>query len=84
MIKTFEKYWFIVLVIFFKINILGFIFFTESLETEYFLKYAYQIKAEELRSKLNLFDTLFNAVLILDAGIVLFLIYYGIKKSLNN
>lgn len=81
MIKNFEKYWFIVLVLFFKMNVLGFFFYTESLEISYLLEFTHSEKAIKLESKQNLYDVLLNIILGLDAVIVLFLIYYGIKKS---
>jgi hypothetical protein len=81
MIKGFEKYWFVVLVLYFKLNILGFFFYTESLEITYLSEFAKADKIAKFESKQQLYNTIVNIVLVLDAAIVLFLIYYGIRKS---
>lgn len=78
-----KKYGFIILVLGFKFNVLGFFFYVESLETTYLLEFASQDKIEKLKSKQQIYDAIVNSVLILDAAIVLFLIYYGIRKALK-
>lgn len=78
-----KKYGFIILVLGFKFNVLGFFFYVESLETAYLLEFASQDKIEKLESKRQIYDAIVNSVLILDAAIVLFLIYYGIRKALK-
>ncbi|MDR6517197.1 hypothetical protein [Chryseobacterium camelliae] len=83
MIENFEKYWFIVLVLAFKINVLGFFFYTESLETAYLMEFAAEDKIAKLESKQHLYEGMLNGVLILDGAAVLFLIYYGIRKSMK-
>jgi len=78
-----KKYGFIILVLGFKFNVLGFFFYVESLETTYLLEFAGQDKIEKLKLKQQIYDAIVNSVLILDAAIVLFLIYYGIRKALK-
>jgi hypothetical protein len=78
-----KKNWFIVLVLCFKFNVLGFFFYVESLETTYLLEFASQDKIAKLESKQQVYTFIVNGVLILDAIILLFLVCYGIKKALK-
>ncbi|WPO83274.1 hypothetical protein SD427_02695 [Chryseobacterium sp. JJR-5R] len=78
-----RKYGFIVLVLCFKFNVLGFFFYVESLETAYLLESTGQDKIAKLESKQHVYDILVDIVLILDAAILLFLICYGIRKALK-
>lgn len=81
MIENFEKYWFVVLVLVFKINVLGFFFYTESLESAYLLKTAWKDKVSKLESRQHLYEIMLNAVFILDGVVALFLMYYAIRRA---
>lgn len=81
--KFLKKYGFIILVLGFKFNVLGFFFYVESLKTTYLLEFARQDQAAKLESKQQIYNTIVEIVMILDAAIVLFLIYYGIRKALK-
>ncbi|WP_027387087.1 hypothetical protein [Chryseobacterium gregarium] len=81
--KFLKKYGFIILVLGFKFNVLGFFFYVESLETAYLLEFTSRDKIEKLESKQQIYNTIVDTVLILDAAILLFLIYYGIRKALK-
>ncbi|KMQ68044.1 hypothetical protein ACM39_09270 [Chryseobacterium sp. FH2] len=81
MIENFKKYWFVVLVLYFKINVLGFFFYVELLEVNYLLGFARQDKLARLEAKQHLYNAIVDIVLVLDGAMVLFLMYYVIRKS---